>query len=782
MSDSAMTQMDVVRSLRDLPLPMPTDIEQTYRLLGLYDPAEGMEKLIGRIDMTHVQPKHIYNAVLRRPPDDLAMATPHRGYDPRRHMRAALEAPEFQRSAMRNFLQIFSDKRRDIFIHIPKCAGTDLVLNLAPGRLSFPKVLTLGDWVSTEELFSSLSGLVQAASFYSEIFIYGHMQVGEYYDIAGIRSTDRMFTVIRDPVELLLSQANYAAGRLRQDPTGEYPDTREIMMQLGIEQLAGPLTPEYSKTLAAQCLLNRWISQPNRICYYLGKEQVATYQRAMEHIVTFDIEVTETSRYPRWLDERWGLQAGSRHNESEKLVTSQEARRFFSQQLQAATSEDQKLFDVVKWVLKQTGGSSTRGREIAEVAGPDLLTTLPDRLANEQQGTSMSVLAIQGDRSIEVLDTPFQADMTDGKLAVVSEYSFGEAQNGAEVTGQGWAMPEASFTWSNAGEATIDLPTPTIPGDYILHIRCSPYAVADLNKTQRVVLTINGKEIGTMRLSEIAVLDCDLPWPMIADREKIRLAFQFPDAVRPAELGLGGDERLLSIAVRSVSLLRLTSRSANEGDGQDRTPPDLPELALAFESLGENCEFGLVQRRFGAEPLGLLRFSSTPLPKLSDALRAKFKGLGNPSNIEVQESSNGREYMVLDKRFGFLYHAWVMVGEQKPEDIAVREARRLPLLIRKLTEDLTIGEKIFVFHGMNPLTVDQAKELAALLREYGPSTLLWVEQADANHKPGSVERIVPGLLKGYMDRFAPGENAHDLSIGCWTELCRNAYRMWRPLN
>ena len=782
MSDSGMTQMDVVRSLRDLPLPMPTDIEQTFRLLGLFDPREGIEKLLSRVDTERVRPRDVYNAVLRRPPDNLAMATPHQGYNARRHFKAALEAPEFQRSAMRNFLQIYSDKRRDVFIHIPKCAGTDLVLNLAPGRLSFPKVLTLSDWVTSEELFSSISGLVQAAPFYSEIFIYGHMQVGEYYDIAGVRGNDQLFTVIRDPVELLLSQANYAAGRLRQDPAGEYPDTREIMNQLGIEELSGPLTPEYSKLLAAQCLLNKRVSQPNRICYYLGKEQVATYQRAMEHIVTFDIEVSETSRYPQWLEERWGLQVSSRHNESEKLVTSQEARRFFSEQIHAATSEDQKLFDVVKWVLKQTGRSSTRGREIAEVAGPDLLTTLPERLANEKRGSSASVLAIQGDRSIEILDTPFPADMTDGKMAVVAEYPFGEAESGTGLTGAGWAMPEANFTWSNGSEATIDVPAPKAPGDYILRIRCSPYAVADLNRTQRVILAVNGKEIGAVRLRNIAVLDCDLPAAAIADRENIRLSFQFPDAVRPSELGRGGDERQLAIALRSISLLRLTSGAAEGDDGLDRTPPDLPELALAFESLGENCEFGLVQRRFGAEPLGLLRFSSTPLPKLSNALRARFKGLGNPSNIEVQVSSNGREYMVLDKRFGFLYHAWVLVGEQKPEDVAVRETRRLPLLIRKLTEDLTLGEKIFVFHGMKKLTREEAGELAALLREYGPSTLLWVELADAEHKPGSVERIAPGLLKGYMDRFAPGENAHDLSIECWTELCRNAYRMWRRLD
>jgi hypothetical protein len=50
-------------------------------------------------------------------------------------------------------------------------------------------------------------------------------------------------------------------------------------------------------------------------------------------------------------------------------------------------------------------------------------------------------------------------------------------------------------------------------------------------------------------------------------------------------------------------------------------------------SLGDNCEFGLVQRRGGAEPLGLLRFASIFLPieirleKLAAVLERKFEGL-----------------------------------------------------------------------------------------------------------------------------------------------------------
>jgi hypothetical protein len=204
----------------------------------------------------------------------------------------------------------------------------------------------------------------------------------------------------------------------------------------------------------------------------------------------------------------------------------------------------------------------------------------------------------------------------------------------------------------------------------------------------------------------------------------------------------------------------------------------LSEVMLRFESLGENCEFGLVQRKGGAEPLGLLRFSSTPLPKLLAALTARFEGLGRSDKISVDLASSGREYMISDKTFGLYYHAWVMAGERPPEDVHRREIRRLPYLVRKLVEDLTDGEKIFVYRSMTPIAESQAIKLVDAIRSYGPSTLLWMELANPGHPPGTVEWIAPGLMRGRMDRFAPGSNAHDFSFGCWEQVCRNALALW----
>lgn len=203
----------------------------------------------------------------------------------------------------------------------------------------------------------------------------------------------------------------------------------------------------------------------------------------------------------------------------------------------------------------------------------------------------------------------------------------------------------------------------------------------------------------------------------------------------------------------------------------------LHELMLRFESLGENCEFGLAQRRCGVEPLGLLRFAGTPLPALLAALNRRFEGFGAASTIAVELGSDGQEYMIRDTVYGINYHAWAMSDEISPAALQAREARRLPFLVRKLLEDLTDASKIFVFHAQDSLSHQQAADLHAALRAYGPCQLLWVDLDDHLNPPGTVVEVAPGLLKGHINRFAPPNNAHDLSLDGWVDLCRAAVAM-----
>jgi hypothetical protein len=265
----------------------------------------------------------------------------------------------------------------------------------------------------------------------------------------------------------------------------------------------------------------------------------------------------------------------------------------------------------------------------------------------------------------------------------------------------------------------------------------------------------------------------------------VEVIFRHPDAAKPVATSGVPDHREIALAFEAVTFFRKVeplsappeAYALSAGDDPEMLPPE--QLMMRFESLGENCEFGLAQRRCGAEPLGLLRFASAPLPVLLAGLRGRFEGMGEPQQIDIQISNNHQEYLVVDKCFGFLYHPWVLVGEADPEDIRRREAKRLPFLRRKLIEDLEDASKIFAYRGMHRLPQPLVLRLVAAMRAYGPTTLLWIEQQDGQHPAGTVEWITTGLLKGYIDRFAPAENAHALSLDCWVSICRNALKLGR---
>ena len=301
---------------------------------------------------------------------------------------------------------------------------------------------------------------------------------------------------------------------------------------------------------------------------------------------------------------------------------------------------------------------------------------------------------------------------------------------------------------------------------------------------------MNGRELGQHSIQELSWINCRLPWDILNSASTVSITFQHPDAAKPSEIRGGVDEREIALAFETVRLVPAPGRASavlpsyrsigsTEEIEAEASKISLRELVMNFENIGENCEFGLVQRRCEAEPLGLLRFSSTPLRRLVNALNARFEDIGRPDLVEVRVSPNGSEYMVLDKKFGFLYHPWVLMGEATPEEIHKRECRRLPFLARKLVEELETADKIFVYKGMRPLADKDVVRLLTATQEYGATTLLWVELQDAQHAAGTVEQIESNLYKGYIDRFAPGENAHDLSLEVWLTICRNAYKMWR---
>lgn len=216
--------------------------------------------------------------------------------------------------------------------------------------------------------------------------------------------------------------------------------------------------------------------------------------------------------------------------------------------------------------------------------------------------------------------------------------------------------------------------------------------------------------------------------------------------------------------------------------GPGLAAPHPRDILGRFQSLGDNCEFGLVQRVAEAEPLDLLRFASFHAPaedrlRLTiEALTAGFDGLGEPASIVCEASGDEqpRQYAVWEKRWNLLYHPDRTEAEITADALHSQQARVLPFRRRKLMEDLAEAHRIFVWKSNAPTKQSDARDLLAVLRHYGPNRLLWVRTATDNRPAGHVEDAGDGLLVGYVARFAPYDQASDADYESWLAVCMNA--------
>jgi hypothetical protein len=388
--------------------------------------------------------------------------------------------------------------------------------------------------------------------------------------------------------------------------------------------------------------------------------------------------------------------------------------------------------------------------------------------------------------------------------------NFGTAGNSLGFLGGGWARSEPDFTWGVGAESHLMLPRPNETDDIILTLDVIPFIHPPELPAQRLIVSVNDAVLGSTELSRPTLLAYRVPAGLAKPGERMLVTLQHPDATRPKDFADNGDDRSLAFAVLEAKLVKASAGESDParlpsglmlGAGQDRSPGtrgdsnltewamkrtglSIPQIAMRFESVGENCEFGLWQRRCDSEPLGLLRFSGTFMRNLIRGIQNGFAGLGEPDDIEPRlEGDERKEYMIHEKKFGLVYHTFIYEGQRSIWLLREQESARLKFLRRKFIEELEGGDKIFVYKFGAPISVEEVMPLHMALNQRGETTMLWVVPAERDRPAGTVEVLKPGLLKGYIDRFAPSHDAHDLSFDGWLKVCANALvlaRLARP--
>jgi hypothetical protein len=219
-------------------------------------------------------------------------------------------------------------------------------------------------------------------------------------------------------------------------------------------------------------------------------------------------------------------------------------------------------------------------------------------------------------------------------------------------------------------------------------------------------------------------------------------------------------------------------------------PPDTPlpypnDMMNLFRSLGDDCEFGVVQRHAGADPIDLLRFAAVHVPHhqrihaLTDAILQGFEGLGETETLTCELNpaldQGKREFSIRESKYHLGYHTFRFEDEISPERLCQEQAQILRFWRRKFLDDLRAADKVCVWKSGVTHTEADVRSLLAATRKHGPNTLLRVDPASPNGPTGIVEDLGDGLFKGSISRIARFDHGPDVDYESWYDLCDAAY-------
>ncbi len=228
-------------------------------------------------------------------------------------------------------------------------------------------------------------------------------------------------------------------------------------------------------------------------------------------------------------------------------------------------------------------------------------------------------------------------------------------------------------------------------------------------------------------------------------------------------------------------------RALDDGHDAEGGPPIAPfqaikigpsleyaDLFLRFESVGENCELGFVQRYFGAEPLGLFRWGGVPFDRLLQGLSNGFQDLGRAETTELHVNPDNDEYFTKDRASGLMTHGFMSRNGTSEEVAFSKLCRRLEYLRDKFLEDLAAREKIFVFTSLEPLEDRAFCQLNDAMARHGAVDLLCMRVADETHPPGTVYLVAGGPMVGHLDRLGFDGRNWNISFDVWRQVCQRA--------
>jgi hypothetical protein len=133
---------------------------------------------------------------------------------------------------------------------------------------------------------------------------------------------------------------------------------------------------------------------------------------------------------------------------------------------------------------------------------------------------------------------------------------FTRSGNGKSHLAQGWGRPEIEYTWTDGKRASLVLNIDPPPWPVVLRAEVLPYLVLGKVKEQKVRILVNRQVAGEWVFNTPDIQEKTLAFSaaLLNGFDHTVITFEFPDAISPANLGIGPDKRELGLAFFWLSL------------------------------------------------------------------------------------------------------------------------------------------------------------------------------------------------------------------------------------
>jgi hypothetical protein len=353
------------------------DVLEVFAAMGRTASFQGAHR---SLELRAADPVILANAVLGRwlSLDELAEYDGDKNRWPQ--LKAMLLSQEFRTPFVRRVLDAFSEKRRVMHVRIPSCAGRHVLELMDGAGPLIPLDVGTKRYANPDSLgplFGRLFGNINTARGISVslpalspfvdppgVSVAGADPLHWVCESPPYRATDLLFTLLRPPVALALSQVNGSLTALRDQQ--ETPALARIRAQFG------PL-PRASDASAWKALARTLLSDflpANPICTALGDGTAAGAIAACGR-VPIELVSLENDRYKDWARPAINAQVHDPIGVSEPFLTQPELTPQDHLAISSRMGEDIVFFDRFAKLLEKSGLPFVRGPDLLREDGED---------------------------------------------------------------------------------------------------------------------------------------------------------------------------------------------------------------------------------------------------------------------------------------------------------------------------------------------------------------------------------------------------------------------------